>query len=289
MSSVRVGGAIAASFGYLRVAWSRAAGVMAASVFLVGAFQIASTVPSLAPIAGILRFFVLLGLGAMVSGALYRIGLAPDHGGDPAYAPGPNGFKWGALEWRVMGANLLLTLMLIVPIIVVLMLWGVALGLTLGSHADVLQRMQSENYGDRLAALGEVITGPAAIVTAAIFIPAIAALVYAGSRLSLYTVRAADTGSFGVGGAWALTRGAVLPLAVATLVILLVEVLAGSLSGAVAGVGATVFGAGSASARWGSTLGEMISAAINAPLFAGLHLYVYRAQRGETGVAATFA
>ena len=66
-----------------------------------------------------------------------------------------------------------------------------------------------------------------------------------------------------------------------------------ALISAVFGAGAGLFagltdhvGQGSA---WGGVLGETISAAINLPLFAGLVLFVYRAQRGDQNVAATFS
>jgi hypothetical protein len=53
---------------------------------------------------------VLFLLATAAIGACYRIGLGPDHEGDPAFQVGPAGFNWGGLEWRVMGASIVVGL-----------------------------------------------------------------------------------------------------------------------------------------------------------------------------------
>jgi hypothetical protein len=86
-----------------------------------------------------------------------------------------------------------------------------------------------------------------------------------------------------MGKAWTLSRGAVLALIAGSLVIFLLEFLANLVIGGVAGL------FGGAGKAWGSALSQVVDTAVNAPLFAGLVLYVYRRQRGEAGVAATFS
>jgi hypothetical protein len=51
-----------------------------------------------------------------------------------------------------------------------------------------------------------------------------------------------------------------------------------------------VVGQGAQGGRfWGAEAGGLLSTAINIPLFAGLQIFVYRTQRGDGGVAQTFA
>jgi hypothetical protein len=265
MSNVRIGGAVSASFGFISTAWSKAAGILAANLLAITAFQIVAGIPGLAVPAGLLRIVVFLVLGTMLIGALYRIGLAPDHPGDAAYALGPGGFQWGALESRVLGANLLIGAICAVIALVLFLVWGVGLGLTVGGRADLLQRLQAGSDADRMAALGQMLLGPAGLVTAAIFIPVGVALIYLGARLSLFALHAGDTGSFSFGQAWRLTRGAVLALLVGGLVIFLIEIVIGGVSGGIAGLLAGMTGRAGAGSLWGSRVSEVVDAATNAP------------------------
>jgi hypothetical protein len=288
MSKVKVGAAIGASFRYLPLAWRRAGGIMAASVFAAMVFGIArAAAPT--PLLSLTQFVVQLALGTMATGALYRIQLAADHGGDPSYALGPAGYQWGGLEWRVMGANLLLSILFILPLVVISIVWGIGLGITLVGHADVLQGLQSGSQAGRLATLGRLMVGPAGVITAVIFIPALAAAIYVLARLALFTLRAADIGAFDLPRAWSLTRGAVLAILVAGLVLYLAEIALTFVFGAAGGVLAGLAGQQGAAGAWGSVGGQVASAAAAGPLFAGLQLYVYHVQRGDGGIAETFA
>jgi hypothetical protein len=59
------------------------------------------------------RLVLMAGL-LMATGALFRTALADDHPTDPAFRPGPGGFQWRAVEWRLLGAGLLISCVLAV-------------------------------------------------------------------------------------------------------------------------------------------------------------------------------
>jgi hypothetical protein len=289
MSNVNVGAALGASFRYLPPAWRQAAGILAASVFASLVFAIARAATPHAPLLSLVQLIVQLAVGTAATGALYRITLAGDHGGDPSYALGPAGYQWGPLEWRVLGANLLLAVLFIVPLVVILIVWAICVGSTLVGHADALQGLQSGSNSNRLAAFAGLMTGPPDALTVIIFVPTLIAVVYVGARLALFTLRAADIGAFDLPRAWSMTRGAALTLIVAGIVIYLTSIAVAFVFGAVGGLMADLAGQHDAAATWGSISGGAASVAIAGPLFAGLQLYVYHAQRGDGGVAETFA
>jgi len=289
MSNVRVGAAIAASFGYVSTAWSRAMGIMAAGVALVIALEIVQPMLASLPALGLVGTVARVGIATMTTGALFRIGVEPDHPGDPAYAVGPGGFQWGALEWRVLGANLLLGAVLLIPLIVLLVVWGMGLAASASGHAADVQGLESGDQSQRMAALFQLFTGPRLLVSGLILIPVALIFIYVGARLALLTLQAADAGSFSLAQAWRRSRGAVLALIVTGGLIFVTEVIAGAIVGFGAGLISGLMGHVSAGGLWGGKASQTVNAAINAPLFAGLLLYVYRADRPATGVAATFA
>jgi hypothetical protein len=292
MANVQIGAALNASFAYIPVAWRQAAGIMAASVFAPVVFDIAESFTPGATVLGLARVIVAVCVSTVAVGALFRIGLATDHPGDPNYVVGPAGFQWGSVEWRILGASLALGAVFVIPLVIIFIIWGMGLGATLMGQTDTLQNLRSGSTAERLAALGRVLAGPAGLVTLVIFVPTIVAAIYVGARLTLYNLIAADTGSFSLARAWSLMRGAVLAVIVAGIVLNLIQAALGGVIGFFGGLAAGLVGQVGASGLWGSILGQAAGAAINAPLFVGLELYIYRIQRGEGGdesVAATFA
>ena len=289
MSNVRVGEAIAASFAYIPTAWRGATAIMAVNVLVSAALEFAGASPGTASLLSLPRLAAALILGTILAGALYRIGLQPAHGGDPAYATGPGGFQWGGLEWRVLGANWLLGAILGLAAALVLVVWVVAVLVTVGAQSDALRGMGSDNESDRMAAIGQLFFGPAALETVLILVPAFIGLVYLGARLALVPLHAADTGSFSLGQAWRLTRGAVLALLIAGVLSFVADFAIGAVGALIAGIAASLVGHHDWGAAWESGAGSLLVDAINPPLFAGLQLYVYRAQNPEISIAATFA
>jgi hypothetical protein len=142
---------------------------------------------------------------------------------------------------------------------------------------------------EQLQAFLRIMEGPAGIVSGLIAIPLVVGLAFLGAKLALFPITAADTRGFNFGHAWSLTRGALAALIVTSMAIFTVEIVAGMLAGFFAGLLAALFKQGVAGGRlWGAVAGQAVGAALNTPLFAGLQIYVYRARRGDGGVAQTF-
>lgn len=291
MGSVGVGAAIAASFGYIGEAWSKAWGAM---MFLVWFSATLQAVELLKPEWALVSFFGLIAtlfVTTAATGALYRLSLAGDHPGDPAFTPGPAGLRWGGLEWRVLGANLIVGIGLGILAVMLLLFWALAIGFMIGASgggAD-LQAFEGGSAADKTAALARLMLGPAGVITAIIGIPSLLGLLYLGARLALFAPLAADTRAFDFGRAWSLAGGGVLALIVGTIVIFLIELMIGAVVGGFAGFAAAVTHNLGAGRIWGGIAGTTVAAVVNTPLFVGLVLYVYRTRRGDTGVAATFS
>ena len=189
----------------------------------------------------------------------------------------------------MLGANWLVGAILGVAVAFVLVVWLVVVLVTAGAQSDALRGMGSNNDSDRTAAIGQLFSGPAALETVLILVPAVIGLVYLSVRLALVPLHAADTGSFSLGKAWRLTHGAVLALLVAGVLIFVAEIVVAALGGFLVGMAAALTGRLGSGGAWGSSAGGLLVAAINPPLFVGLQLYVYRAQNPESSIAATFA
>jgi len=277
MGKVQVGAAIAASFRFVGEAWTKAWGVMLLLLWFTAVLQVVQVLKPTWSSVTLLGAIPTLFITTAATGALYRLRLESDHPGDPDFVAHSAGLQWGGLEWRVMGANILVGVILGALFILACFIFGIALGVTMQGDPADLQAFEHGTDAEKLAALGRLMLGVGGIVSALILIPSLLGLLYLAARLTVFTPLAADARSFDLGKAWSLSRGAVLALIVGTITIFLVELLANRLLVAVAGK------------DWGSAASEAVTAAINAPLFAGLVLYVYRAQRGDTAVAATFS
>jgi hypothetical protein len=222
-------------------------------------------------------------------GALYRLRFGADHPGDDAFAAHAAGLQWGGLEWRVLGANMLAGVIIGGLAFVVFIVWAIILGVTVGSNPADVQGIENGSDAEKFTALGHIMLGPAGVLTLLLIGPALIGLFYLGLRLSLLAPLAADGRSFDIGKAWSLARGAMLALFLGTLVIFLVQVMIGAVLGGVAGFAAGFTGQVGRGGVWGGIAGQAVTSALNAPLITGLVLYVYRAQRGDPAVAATFS
>jgi hypothetical protein len=289
MGQVQVGAAIGASFRFIGEAWSKAWGIMLIAVWFAAMLE---AVELLKPEWGFVSFLGLIAtlfVSAAATAALYRLRFAEDHPGDGAYAAHSAGLQWDGLEWRVLGANLLIGIIIGVILVVALIIWGVALGVTLSGDAAALQAVENGSDSEKMAALGRIMLGPGGLVSAVILIPTIGGLIYLSARLAVFAPLAAETRAFDFGKAWTMTRGAVLALIIGAMVIYLVLAVIGAVAGGLAGFLAGVTGQLGAGRIWGGIAGQAVAQALSTPLFAGLVLYVYRIQRGDPGVAATFS
>ena len=204
MGRVQVGAAINASFRFVGEAWTRSWGIM---LILVGFTAVEGAInlikpdwSAMTPIGTIVTFVV----STAATGALYRLRLTEIHPGEGAFAPGPAGFQWGGLEWRVMGANLLVGIVIGVVVVIAVIVWAIAFGAAASATggADV-QLLEQGDQGDKMAAFYRLLLGPAGVVSALIGIPMVVGLFWLGAKLALVAPQAADTGTFNFGTAWA--------------------------------------------------------------------------------------
>ncbi|HZZ88973.1 MAG TPA: hypothetical protein VFE13_11645 [Caulobacteraceae bacterium] len=288
MNKVTIGAALGQAFGFISEAWARAWGIMLATVVSTAVFQGYDAVhkgPGLVPFLG---FVISVFVGTAVAGALYRLRLSADHPGDDAFAAHPAGAQWGALEWRVLGANLLVGLIIGLMAFITFIVWALILGVSIGENPALMQAVRDGGDAEKMQALKTIMLGPAGVLTLVVVLPISLGIVYIAIRLSLFAVMAADTRRFDLRRAWELARGAMATLIVATVLLVAADFLIGVVVGAAAGLVSGLTGHVGQGGKWGGVAGQVVGAAINAPLFAGLALYVYRTQRGDDGVASTF-
>jgi len=291
MTSVSISAALGASFAFAGPAWGRAWGVLLVTVWLAAMIQgVALARPDLWPL-NLFGDLVLLAATTAATGALFRIGVGPDHAGDPRFQLGPAGFNWGGLEWRVLGANVVVGVTFVVLAIFAIFIWAVVFGVSAATQGVSAEGLQAPaGSAAQMQAFLHIIAGPAGVVSIVVAIPLLVGLAFLWAKLSLFAVTAADTGGFNFGRAWSLTRGALRALIVSAIVIVIIQMVAGASAGFVAGVLAGLLGQGVDGGRlWGGVAGQAAGVSVNIPLFCGLQLFVYRSRRGEVSVAQTFA
>ncbi len=283
MPNVDIGQAISQSFQYIGTAWSKAWGVMLIVVWLTAAL---GAIQSLRPEWTFIPLFGLLlntfAATAMV-GALFRIGIEPRHPGDAAFRANAAGLQWGALEWRVLGANWIVGIIMGLAAAIVGVIWAIVVGVT--AAAD----LQGLGGADPGQAMLRLLTGSAGLATLVIVLLAAPAFLYFGARLSLYSLIAADERAFGFAPTWTLTRGAVRAIIVTWVVAGLAELVLFFIAGALGGIVAGAAGQGAGAATWGGIAAQTVGAAVSGPIAAGLQLYIYRTRKQGDDVAATFA
>jgi hypothetical protein len=287
MPNVTVGDALGQSFRFIGTAWRRAWGIMLISVWLAGTLQaIQGLRPEwlgfMAPLSLLLNVIV----GTAVIGALFRIGIEPFHSGDPNFRAAPMGLQWGGLEFRVLGSNILIGVIFGGVAFVVGIIWVIMFGVMAQGDSANLSALESGDSAASGQALLHILVGPAGIVSLVLFLATAIGFFYFGARLLVFSLLAADTGSFSLARAWAMTRGAVMPIIVTLLIF-------GALQGLIYLVGLIVLGGAAASGQggyWGAVAISVATGAVIAPLSIGLQLYVYNSRRsGDAGIAATFS
>ena len=274
MGKIDVGTLVSASFAFIRSAWEVAPAALVVAVIVGAAAQgWAQTYPGLS-------FWPLVQAGAvtLATGALYRSVLGADHPADDGYRLGPGGIQWGGVEWRVLGANLVVGVLIGLVAGAIFIVWGIGFGILIGAHQldpSAFQNLQSQGY----AGLARLMSGPAGLVSAVVLIPGAALLLYLSARFSLYAVQAADTRGFDLGRAWSMTRGATGAIIVVLVVSFVCQVAAGAAAGFVGGLIAAL--THSVQGRLlGGIAGAAAGVAIAVPMTAGMVIFVYRMQRG---------
>jgi len=293
MAAVTVGGAIRASFGNVPTAWRRSGPALFALVVAAGATQLARLAPPpqsalLALLGGLIQQMLQI----MAIGAIYRVALVPYHPRDPDYRVDSGGIQWSGIEWRVLASGPLVGLLVGFIGFLLAVVWGIALGATVGAAGGDLSALQEMRRGGlaSLQAFVRLMSGPAGIISALVLFPSLVLLTWLGGRLSLLAIRAADTATLDMGAAWRLSRGVTWALVVGLVVTFIVTLAASSLTGGALGLAAAAVPApAAAKAAVYASVGGMIAAAIRVPLVTGLLSYVYLGLKGDVAIADTFA
>jgi hypothetical protein len=285
MAKQDIGTVVGVSFRFLREAWAVAPAALVVAVLVTAALQGYATISS----PQSLLFWGLAARipGAMATGALFRSVLSRDRPGDARFALGPGGLQWGAVEWRVLGADLLILILQVVLALAIFIVWAIGLGMLIGAHA--INPAAYENLPtEGPAGLWRLLLGPTGVVTAIVVLPGIAAMIYVWARLCLLGIEAADTGRFDLGQSWSLTRGATGAIVVTRIAISLAQIVAGLLASLAGLVIAGIMRSGDAQLL-GGIAGGAAGAAIMYPMTAGMVTYIYRAQRGGAAVVDQFS
>ncbi len=240
---------------------------LAATVYLAGDFANKVEVY----LAGIAAYLVVV---LMTYGAVFRIAFASRHGDDPAFTPGVSGVQWRAMEWRMLGALLLLVLFYAIVIAVAFVaVAGVAFGIALNKgQIAALTTPQA-----LLAALGP--EGQTAVTVLGTV--AYAALIYLAIRLSLVLAATADEGRIAVLRTWKLTKGQVwrilASMVLIQLPVLFVSVMVAALAraGASGGMGLATDALAPAGALSAGLIIGVLTGGVAAPLGAGVLAYYY--------------
>ena len=277
-SNVPVMQSVRAAYQFWRVAWRPAAAALAL-VTLVSTLQ---SYWSLRDANGLslLMFGLLLLVSPIALGALYRAAFADEHPGDPAFKPGRGGLQWGAMEWRLLGASLLLLLFAIILLALFAMLLVIAVVMLAGGSGLSGQASPEEIA----ASLG--VTG--VLLLLALFLVIAATFIYLGVRLGLVMPATAVSGKVMVFETWPLTKGQFWPILGAMILVALPTIITAFL---VAFVQAQAGDATPSPAVAGglALLTSIIAGFVQAPLSAGLVAYLYRGLRPAAAPAQTAA
>jgi hypothetical protein len=252
-----IGNGVVAGLGFMATAWARAWAAMAVAGGVVGSAWALGLLSPGAP----WRFVALLICLATVlvaQGALYRLAL-------DAGRPGPGGLQWERLEWRlaaVLGLSLLFLFILGLLAFVVVMSFAFALASAGRGFIVALPMTWAGAVDGRGRAVMTVVAGLAAV-----------GLVWAATRISLGPAASVATGRIQVLASWPKTRGLVLPIVAARVVLGAVPI----------GVAVAIFAwtaRGAATGSWlavaGGVAGGICLTGGWLPTSAGLMAYLYR-------------
>jgi hypothetical protein len=272
-SQVSVGGSLVYAWALLKQHWRAmwavlALAALAETVYVAGVYALNNQLLVGGAVAQLITKLVLYG-------AVFRLALADRHPGDPAFALGHAGLQWRRMEWRLLGAGLLLLLFLaIIAVLGVVLVSAVALGIIVNQGGAAPPATPQAV----LAALGP----NGQTVVSVILSLVILALLYCYVRLSLAFAATADTGKVSVLASWSLTKthgwrilGALI---LVQLPLMLIEsLIAVAVDGSGPGTGAPM---SAESAMLSALVVGALFGCVIAPLSAGVLAYYYRHPSG---------
>lgn len=273
---VSVGGAVGYALSLLAAHWRAVWGVLAlnalaATVLYAGQFSRNGSLMLAGAAGGLIA-------GLMLQGALFRLAFADGHPRDPEFSPGQLGLQWRRLETRMLLAGLLAVIaLLLVAFLLALAIVAVLFGVltSQGIDAAAALRMPADP-----ADLDPARHWPLLMAQAALAVP----LVYLALRLSLIMPATLDRKSLQVFRTWKWTRGQVLRILAAGLLLQLPFLFLSTLALAPMGPAGSESG-GPAGALGAALLLGVPAGAVLTPLMAGMTAYFYRQLAPAEGAA----
>lgn len=257
--------AVAEGFDFWRLNSLKAAGPLslaaAAMLFLAIATPpetLDSGTPLNLPAMGAILVYVLASV--MAQGALFRAALA-GHGAEASGPPGPYGLQWSGLEGRILGAIVTLALLFLTSAIVLTFVLSLFLLPFLGAAPP--PGTTSEQLMASLSPTARLVFNVGLGVCLAV-------LAWLASRLSMMVPTAVVEQRIAVRGPFRLTRGAVLRIVAAGVVIYLPVIALQGLAWAF-----TVITGNATSGAWASGIASAISLFLYQPIFVGMMSYIY--------------
>lgn len=264
-SRVRVRESVRAAFEFTKSALPRTGGILALNALLSIALQLLSL--------NVLEAALLMALSVLAAvvanGALYRLGFAGEHPGDPEFRMGPLGFQWGGPETRLLGAMLLLAFFMVLAFLIWFVLAIVVVAIAMvagGGPPPTPQTPPSPPVQATLGVLGLIFGCGAVFVLV---------------RVSLYQAATVAERHVRIFSTWGLTRGQFWRILAAIILAALPTLVAGLIAGA--------FRMTMATSVAGAVLVGLVNGLVQIPLFNGLSAYLYRQLRPSSGLAGPFA
>jgi hypothetical protein len=215
MSKVPVLQSVRAAIEFRRLHWREVSGVLGA-VALGGAVTTAGQISG-DRLAELLGNAFYMPTTVMACAALFRLAFRDEHPHDEEFHPGPQGFQWGRVEWRLVGVFFLV----VFAFTIFAALFFFAMILVLAA-AGLRNALSSQTPEAMLTALGP---GGTLLITA-LGLGMLGSITYMAIRVSLAQAATVSRGRISVFETWRLTKGQFLPILGATVLILLPTLLA---------------------------------------------------------------
>jgi len=205
--------AAGAAFGFLKRSWSRTAGALALAGLLGGAAAFTFLDRDFTRAFGLLAAYLLAAVMAL--GALFRLAPGERPSGDLTSSVGLGGFQWGAIEGRLLAVVLLRAA-----------LFGLLWALFLTVLAAIYVGMAAAEAAPGFAVAAEARWRPALdplgwTVVAGVGLAGAAGLGWIALRLCLAFPATVAAGRVQLLSTWVLTRGGVLAILAATILVVL--------------------------------------------------------------------
>jgi hypothetical protein len=192
-----------AAIGFLVVAWKRAWAAMAATAALFGALWslgLLSAHSSWRPAA----VLVLIAAAVIVEGGLYRTALGRGR-------PGPAGFQWGGVEWRLSAVwGLTMSFLGVLALLGFVVILAFAFAVASAGHGFVVALP---------ATWSRAVDGRARAVVAVVGALVLAGMIWALARVSLAPAATVAKNRIQVLASWPTTRGLVWSLIAGRLIL----------------------------------------------------------------------